>query len=189
MFFDQLTASDLHRMVPPTETWKQAALWLLLFVVTIVSVSVITMWKTCFIFWGVTYWIVFIYSSACPFSLSEQFVPVDRPLNAYGFRPGEEFFYNYNTASRWTWSLSHTAPLHPVCSTTAACWAWRRSFNSPLPCTHRSASRHRGRIILTTVGHMCHVILYKQNALKTKTYEGWFGVLNFYSHFVNIWIF
>ncbi|KAM6938814.1 kinesin-associated protein 3a [Lycodopsis pacificus] len=33
-------------------------------------------------------------------SLSEQFVPADRPVSAYGFRPDEQFFFNYNTASR-----------------------------------------------------------------------------------------
>ncbi|XP_029286313.1 kinesin-associated protein 3a [Cottoperca gobio] len=33
-------------------------------------------------------------------SVSEQFVPADRPVSAYGFRPDEQFFYNYNTASR-----------------------------------------------------------------------------------------
>ncbi|KAM9357506.1 kinesin-associated protein 3a isoform 1-T1 [Symphorus nematophorus] len=33
-------------------------------------------------------------------SVSEQFVPADRPVSAYGFRPDESFFYNYSTASR-----------------------------------------------------------------------------------------
>lgn len=36
----------------------------------------------------------------CPSSVSEQFAPADRPVSAYGFRPDEQFFYNYNTASR-----------------------------------------------------------------------------------------
>ncbi|XP_063748381.1 kinesin-associated protein 3a [Eleginops maclovinus] len=33
-------------------------------------------------------------------SVSEQFVSADRPVSAYGFRPDEQFFFNYNTASR-----------------------------------------------------------------------------------------
>ncbi|XP_022608745.1 kinesin-associated protein 3-like [Seriola dumerili] len=38
-------------------------------------------------------------------SVSDQFVPsaqipADRPMSAYGFRPDEQFFYNYTTASR-----------------------------------------------------------------------------------------
>uniref|UniRef100_A0A8C4E8T9 Kinesin-associated protein 3a n=1 Tax=Dicentrarchus labrax TaxID=13489 RepID=A0A8C4E8T9_DICLA len=33
-------------------------------------------------------------------SVSEHFVPADRPVSAYGFRPDEQFFYNYSTASR-----------------------------------------------------------------------------------------
>ncbi|XP_049445065.1 kinesin-associated protein 3a [Epinephelus fuscoguttatus] len=33
-------------------------------------------------------------------SVSEQFVPAERPVSAYGFRPDEPYFYNYNNASR-----------------------------------------------------------------------------------------
>ncbi|TMS19950.1 Kinesin-associated protein 3 [Larimichthys crocea] len=33
-------------------------------------------------------------------SVSEQFVPADRPISAYGFRPDEQFFSTYSTASR-----------------------------------------------------------------------------------------
>ncbi|XP_027145727.1 kinesin-associated protein 3a isoform X4 [Larimichthys crocea] len=33
-------------------------------------------------------------------SVSEQFVPADRPISAYGFRPDEQFFSAYSTASR-----------------------------------------------------------------------------------------
>ncbi|KAF1385285.1 hypothetical protein PFLUV_G00106140 [Perca fluviatilis] len=33
-------------------------------------------------------------------SVSEQFVPADRPVSAYGFRPDEPLFCSYNTASR-----------------------------------------------------------------------------------------
>ncbi|XP_035862822.1 kinesin-associated protein 3a isoform X1 [Sander lucioperca] len=33
-------------------------------------------------------------------NVSEQFVPADRPVSAYGFRPDEQFFCNFNTASR-----------------------------------------------------------------------------------------
>ncbi|TKS75208.1 hypothetical protein D9C73_009292 [Collichthys lucidus] len=32
--------------------------------------------------------------------VSEQFVPADRPISAYGFRPDEQFFSAYSTASR-----------------------------------------------------------------------------------------
>ncbi|XP_041646597.1 kinesin-associated protein 3a [Cheilinus undulatus] len=31
-------------------------------------------------------------------SVSEQFLPTDRPVSAYGFRPDEQFFLNYNSA-------------------------------------------------------------------------------------------
>ncbi|XP_027145725.1 kinesin-associated protein 3a isoform X2 [Larimichthys crocea] len=34
-------------------------------------------------------------------SVSEQFVPADRPISAYGFRPDEQFFSAYSTASRF----------------------------------------------------------------------------------------
>ncbi|XP_070816255.1 kinesin-associated protein 3a [Chaetodon trifascialis] len=33
-------------------------------------------------------------------SVSEQFVSADRPVSAYGFRPDEQLFYSYSTASR-----------------------------------------------------------------------------------------
>ncbi|XP_034556274.1 kinesin-associated protein 3a isoform X1 [Notolabrus celidotus] len=33
-------------------------------------------------------------------SVGEQFVPADRPVSAYGFRPDEQFFLNYNNSSR-----------------------------------------------------------------------------------------
>uniref|UniRef100_UPI0037E969BD kinesin-associated protein 3a n=1 Tax=Semicossyphus pulcher TaxID=241346 RepID=UPI0037E969BD len=33
-------------------------------------------------------------------SVAEQFVPADRPVSAYGFRPDEQLFFNYNNASR-----------------------------------------------------------------------------------------
>ncbi|KAF3690486.1 Kinesin-associated protein 3 [Channa argus] len=49
-------------------------------------------------------------------SVSNQFVPsvqipTDRPVSAYGFRPEEQFFYSYTTASRFytTESLPHSA--------------------------------------------------------------------------------
>lgn len=34
------------------------------------------------------------------FSASEQFVPADRPVSAYGFRPDEPFFYNYSATAQ-----------------------------------------------------------------------------------------
>ncbi|XP_042369134.1 kinesin-associated protein 3a [Plectropomus leopardus] len=33
-------------------------------------------------------------------SVSEQFISAERPVSAYGFRPDEPFFYNFNTAPR-----------------------------------------------------------------------------------------
>ncbi|KAI4829307.1 hypothetical protein KUCAC02_023353 [Chaenocephalus aceratus] len=33
-------------------------------------------------------------------SVSEQFVPADQPVSGYGFQPEEQFFFNYNNASR-----------------------------------------------------------------------------------------
>ncbi|KAI9523933.1 hypothetical protein NQZ68_022566 [Dissostichus eleginoides] len=32
--------------------------------------------------------------------VSEQFVPADQPVSGYGFQPEEQFFFNYNNASR-----------------------------------------------------------------------------------------